>query len=289
MNKQPLVTVGMPIRNGGELLSAALDSILGQSHLNLQVLISDNCSSDQTPRIIQTYLARDPRLSYVRQERPLSAIENFRFVLDQARGEFFMWAAHDDLHSADYVEKLVGGLLNNPTVVLAFGDLLITDAPDGCALLKSYDFSTEGLSWVARMRKAAFTQCFHIYGVWRTPELRRIPAPTNLWWPDLPIMVAAAKLGSFKYVAGAQFVYYETPKSNLQRVQYQNYKARFNLLLSVGGLIVAGYSVVSAVSGPASGLWSAWLIIEKQFRELPGFLGRRLLAFATRKWCFRDQ
>ncbi len=289
MNLLPLVTIGMPVRNGAEFLAAALDSVLGQSYPNLEIIISDNCSDDQTSAIIQTYLVRDPRLVYVRQERPLTAIENFRFVLDHAQGEFFMWAAHDDLHSADYVETLVSELLNNPIVLLAFGDLLIISAPDGCAVLKSYDFSTEGLSWIARMRKAAFTQCFHIYGVWRIQELRRIPLPTNLWWPDLPIMMAAAKLGSFRYVAGAQFVYYETPKSNLQRAQYQNYKARFNLLLSVGGLVVAGYSVVSAVGGPVSGMWSAWLLIEKQLRELPGFVGRRLLAVATCKWCFRDQ
>lgn len=283
MNIQPLVTVGMPIRNGGEFLRAALDSIVGQTYPNLQVIISDNCSDDQTAATVQTYLARDPRLVYVRQEHPLKAIENFRFVLDRAQGEFFMWAAHDDVHSADYIEKLVQGLLPDPAALLAFGDLLITGSPGGCAVPKAYDFSTEGLGWADRMRKAAFTQCFHIYGVWRTKELRRIPSPNNVWWPDLPIMVAAARLGPSKYVAGPQFFYYEVPKTNLQRVQYQDYKARFSLIGGVLGLIVAAYSVVAAVGGRSAGLWSAWLVTEKQLRGLPGFLGRRLVRLVRRQ------
>jgi len=283
MNIQPLVTVGMPIRNGGEFLRAALDSIVGQTYPNLQVIISDNCSDDQTAATVQKYLTRDPRLVYVRQAHPLKAIENFRFVLDQAQGEFFMWAAHDDVHSADYIEKLVQGLLSDPASLLAFGDLLITGSPDGRAVPKPYDFSTEGMGWADRMRKAAFTQCFHIYGVWRTKELRRIPSPPNVWWPDLPIMVAAARLGPSKYVAGPQFFYYEVPKTNLQRVQYQDYKAQFSLIGGVLGLIVAAYSVVAAVGGRSAGLWSAWLVTEKQLRGLPGFLGRRLVRLVRRQ------
>lgn len=276
MKTPPLVTVGMPVRNGGEFLSAALDSILGQSYVNMQVIVSDNCSDDQTAATIEKYRARDPRVVYVRQQEPLKAIENFRFVLDQAQGEFFMWAAHDDTHSPDYVEKLVAGLTSDPVALLSFGDLVITGSIACGEVPKAYNFSTEGLGWAARMRKAAFTQCFHIYGVWRTSALRRIPSPLNAWWPDLPIMVAAAWMGPCKYVAGPKFFYYEVPKTNLQRVQYQDYKARFNLVGGVMGLIGATYSVVAAVGGGAAGLWGAWLVTEKQWRGLPGFLGRRL-------------
>lgn len=282
MTTQPLVTVGMPIRNGGEFLSAALDSILAQSYTNLQVIVSDNCSDDQTAATIEKYRVRDPRLVCVRQGQPLKAIENFRFVLKEAQGEFFMWAAHDDVHSVDYIEKLVGGLSADPTALLAFGDLLITGSSDGRAVPKVYDFATEGLTWRARMRKAAFTQCFHIYGVWRTSDLRRIPSPSNVWWPDLPIMLAAAKMGPCKYVAGPRFYYYEVPKTNLQRVQYQDYKAGFSLLGGVLGLIGSAYSVVAAVSGRGAGVWGAWLVAEKQLRALPGFLGRRLAWLVAR-------
>lgn len=276
MSSPPLVTVGMPIRNGGEFLKAALDSILGQSYANLQVIVSDNCSDDQTAATIEKYAALDTRVQYVRQQRPLKAIDNFRFVLDQAQGELFMWAAHDDVHGVDYIEKLVSGLKADPTALLAFGDLTITGASDVSQAPKPYDFCTAGLGRAARMRKAAFTQCFHIYGVWRTRELRRIPSPHNMWWPDLPTMIAAACMGPCIYVKGAIFFYYEVPKTNLQRVQYQDYKARFSLVGGVLGLIGATYTVLKDVGGFLPGLYAAYLVTEKQLRGVPGFIWRRL-------------
>jgi glycosyltransferase involved in cell wall biosynthesis len=275
MSKQPLVTVGMPVRNGGESFGAALGSILGQSYRNLQVVVSDNGSDDQTAAIAKKYCAQDERVVYVRQLTPLKAFENFRFVLDQAQGEFFMWAAHDDLHSDNYIEMLVSSLTDDPTAILAFGDLFITAPGDEGGTLRPYDFSTHGLDWAMRMRKAAFTQCFHIYGVWRTRELKSIEFPCNAWWPDLPIMIAAARLGQFTYIAGPRFYYYEVPKSNLQRVQYQDYKATFSLVGGVFGLIRAAY-IAAAVSGLVAGLFGAWLVIEKQVRDLPVFFGRRI-------------
>ena len=273
---QPLVTVGMPVRNGGDRFVSAIESILLQTYTNLQIVISDNGSDDQTASIAQKYCAQDSRITYIRQSPPIKAFENFRFVLDQAEGEFFLWAAHDDLHSNDYVETLVNSLLGDASAVLAFGDLFLTTSAEDKGTFKPYDFSVLNTSVTTRMRKAAFTQCFHIYGVWRTQELKSIPFPCNAWWPDLPIMVAASVLGQFRYVAGPKFYYCEVPKTNLERVQYQDYKAKFNLISGVLGLIRAAYVATAGAGGFLTGLLGAWLVLEKQLRGLPGFLGRRL-------------
>lgn len=274
---QPLVTVGMPVRNGGDRFEAAIESILNQSYKNLQIVISDNGSDDQTSLVAQKYCAQDSRITYIRQSPPIKAFSNFRFVLDKAEGEFFLWAAHDDLHSNDYVETLVNGLLADKSAVLAFGDLFLTASADDKGTFKPYDFSTPDTVVASRMRKAAFTQCFHIYGVWRTKELKSIPFPCNAWWPDLPVMVAASALGQFKYIAGPRFYYCEVPKTNLERVQYQDYKAKFNLISGVSGLIQATYLASAGAGGLFTGLRGAWLVLEKQLRGLPGFFGRRLL------------
>ncbi len=270
-----MVTVGIPVRNGGTFLAHALDSILGQSYHNLEVIVSDNGSDDQTAEIVAQYCARDRRIAYIRQLEPIKAFDNFRFVLDQAKGDYFLWAAHDDLHGPDYVERLVAALELDSKAVLTFGDLLITSPGNEHGTLREYDFSTEGLHWSQRMKKAAFTQCFHIYGVWRTSSLKKIPFAGNAWWPDLPVMIGAAFVGSFKYVPGPRFYYYEIPKSNLQRVQYQDYSARFSLVAGVLGLIRASYISAAGVGGVFAGLFGAWLVLSKQARDFPGFLGRR--------------
>lgn len=273
---QPLVTVGMPVRNGGDRFEAAIESILNQSYTNLQIVISDNGSDDQTSLVAQKYCAQDSRITYIRQSPPIKAFSNFRFVLDKAEGEFFLWAAHDDLRSNDYVQTLVNGLLTDKSAVLAFGDLILTASADDKGTFKPYDFSTPDTAVASRMRKAAFTQCFHIYGVWRTQKLKSIPFPCNAWWPDLPVMVAASVLGQFKFVAGPKFYYCEVPKTNLERVHYQDYKAKFNLVSGVLGLIRAAYVATSGAGGFFMGLFGAWLVLEKQLRGLPSFFGRRL-------------
>jgi len=84
-------------------LAEALNSILKQSHRHLQLIISDNASNDATSSICQALAAQDPRVSYYRQPRDIGGEANFRFVMEQARGDYFMWAAADDTRSEDFV------------------------------------------------------------------------------------------------------------------------------------------------------------------------------------------
>src|SRR6476660_4045378 len=92
-----LVSIGVPVYNGENYLRQALESLLNQSHANIEVIISDNASTDETGRICEEFTKNDCRISYFHQSTNKSAIWNFNFVLRQARGEYFMWAAHDDL------------------------------------------------------------------------------------------------------------------------------------------------------------------------------------------------
>ena len=87
-------------------MSSALDSLLAQDFDNLELIISDNASSDQTAEVCQDYAKRDARVRYVRNATNIGPNRNFARVLDSATGTYFMWAAHDDLWSPDYVRRL---------------------------------------------------------------------------------------------------------------------------------------------------------------------------------------
>src|SRR5204863_210977 len=100
----------MPIRNGGRLLPNALRSVLEQTEQSIEIIVSDNGSNDGSSELLQTAAATDARVRYTRQDPPLRAFDNFHFVLRQARGEFFMWAAHDDSRDTDFVARLVAAL-----------------------------------------------------------------------------------------------------------------------------------------------------------------------------------
>lgn len=102
-DRNPAVSMGMPVYNGAEYVREALDSLLGQTFSDFELIISDNASSDATQAICEEYARRDSRIRYVRQGENKGAAANFRFVLDCAKADLFMWAAYDDLWAPNYL------------------------------------------------------------------------------------------------------------------------------------------------------------------------------------------
>ncbi len=100
----PKVSIGMPVYNGAAYVCEALDSLLAQTYRDFELIISDNASTDGTRSICEGYASRDPRIRYVRQPENIGAVGNFRYVLSEARGEYFMWAAHDDFWFPEFVD-----------------------------------------------------------------------------------------------------------------------------------------------------------------------------------------
>ena len=103
----PKISIGLPVFNGESFLREALDSLLGQSYKDFELIISDNASTDSTADIIAEYSALDSRIRSVRQPQNIGASENFLFVLSQARTELFMWASHDDIWEENWLEVLI--------------------------------------------------------------------------------------------------------------------------------------------------------------------------------------
>ena len=116
-NHIPTVSIGMPVYNGEPYIRAALESLLAQTFTDFELIISDNASTDATESICREYAARDSRIDYVRHEKNQGASANFQFVLDQARGEFFIWAACDDVRSPDFISVNLDFLRKNPDFV----------------------------------------------------------------------------------------------------------------------------------------------------------------------------
>lgn len=117
----PLVSIAMPVLNGGDLLERALDDLSAQTFPHLEIVVSDNASDDQTPNVLAAHARRDPRMSVTRTDSTVSMRENFLNVLAASRGEYLVFAAHDDRWDGDYVERLVPHLEADPRVVLAAG------------------------------------------------------------------------------------------------------------------------------------------------------------------------
>ncbi len=261
----PLVTVGMPVRNGGALFREALESVVTQDYPNLEIIISDNASTDGTAETIKEFQARDLRIVCVTQTSMLPAMDNFQHVLKHARGEFFLWAAHDDTRSQDFVSGLLKAFSDNRTV-LAFPDLYIRNAPDQAGTLNVYEFENSELNPISRLRKQIMMQCFHIYGLWRLDTLRKVQWQHSGWWPDMPLMASAAYDGIFKHVSGPSFRYLEIIKSNEDRARAELGRKAHSRLRNIFGLAVACGVTAYRTFGLVPAMAAFAFVIEKYLR-----------------------
>jgi glycosyltransferase involved in cell wall biosynthesis len=113
--KKPLVTVAIPTYQRPQLLKRALDSLLEQDYENFEVLISDNgTEGDTVENVVSEYKNRFLNLTFYKQKENIGAFKNFFFLLDRAKGDYFMWLADDDEISLGYISNLSEMLTKNP-------------------------------------------------------------------------------------------------------------------------------------------------------------------------------
>jgi Glycosyl transferase family 2 len=137
----PLVSVGIPVFNGERFVRQAIDSILAQSHRNLELIVSDNASTDGTSAIGREYAMRDPRVRYFRQQRNIGAPGNWNFVATQARGKYMKWGSANDYCDKKMLTACVEVLESDPRVVLCYGTTRLVDEVTGTMQSFDGDFS----------------------------------------------------------------------------------------------------------------------------------------------------
>lgn len=121
MPNQPLVSVGIPTFERPEGLRNTLGYITGQSHKNLEIIISDNCSPGaETRSVAEEFMRQYPCIQYFRQKQNIGAMANYKFVLEKASGQFFMWAADDDEWGADFIETCLKNSVSGSSVMPGF-------------------------------------------------------------------------------------------------------------------------------------------------------------------------
>ena len=121
MKSAPLVSIGIPCYNRANLIERAIESALNQDYSNIELVISDNASTDGTEAICREYAARDARVTYIRQEANQGGTANFNVVFQHARGEYFLWLGDDDWFDLNYVSACLQALENQPDCVAAYG------------------------------------------------------------------------------------------------------------------------------------------------------------------------
>ena len=117
----PLISIGIPTYNREHLVGRAIESALRQDYPNIEIVISDNASTDATPEICERYASEHAGMRYIRQTVNLGATRNFDAVLQQSSGLYFMWLGDDDWLDSNYVSLAVARLETDNEVALVSG------------------------------------------------------------------------------------------------------------------------------------------------------------------------
>lgn len=118
---EPLVSICIPTYNRDRKLERAVHALATSRYKNLEIIISDNASTDETQRVCSSLCASDSRVKYFRHAENQGPTNNFEFVRAQANGKYFLWHGDDDYLDSDYIETCVGELERDQSLVLSSG------------------------------------------------------------------------------------------------------------------------------------------------------------------------
>jgi glycosyltransferase involved in cell wall biosynthesis len=295
VNALPRLSVGLPVYNGERHLAESIEALLGQSYEDFELIISDNASTDSTAGICQHYANQDSRIRYIRQPRNIGLSPNHNFALEQSRGEFFKWAASDDLYGRDLLKCCVEALDEYPDVVLAHSYEAVVDdasnvtqaldyplatdssrAPDrfrsilygGSGMFESSDPAVRGF---VRVDNSGMLRACDVYGVTRTDVMRHVAPLGSYHHSDRIIICALALRGRFHITPEWLYFRRDTPDRTYNKApklrdrSEVNDPVRKNRLLHPTARLVAEYLLAYAGA----------------IRQAP-------LSSADRRECYRD-
>jgi glycosyltransferase involved in cell wall biosynthesis len=246
----PLITVAIPTLNRPRYLKEALESVLQQDCDNLEIVISDNFSSDETSKYLESIV--DNRIRVFRQTKRISMVSNWNFCLKMSRGEYFLLLSDDDILGPNALRSFVVDIMQyrelNMQIPLLYGRTVVIDSdgheiisfrqPNG---LKIENGSLFINSWLRGKRKNV-SLCSTLFNTASLESLGGFPE-------DVGYAADAAAIGrlsfiNIAYVSGAM-AYYRYHSINESNLTYSKPSIRLKSHLSMMEFIQDGLSSVS--------------------------------------------
>jgi len=204
----PRVSVGIPVYNGERHIAIAIESILSQTMRDLELIISDNASTDNTEKICREFAAKDSRVHYHRSDRNRGASWNHNRVVELARGEYFKWLCHDDYCDPTFVEKCLKVVQDDPNVAICYSQFVRIDEEGKRLGVKSSRVA--GSAEVCeRFRSLIYRRdsCEEIYGITRTALIRKTALLGPYSNSDDTFLAELILYGQFREVPEPLFFY----------------------------------------------------------------------------------
>lgn len=226
----PRVSVGLAVFNGERFIDEALSALVAQTFDDLELIISDNASTDHTEEICRDYARRDKRVSYYRNQSNRGISWNYRRVFELSSGAYFKWATYDDVCAPQFIARCVDVLDDDQRVVLAHPKAVIInefgEAQGECG---------GGLHLQSPRASERITQLFKnlrlsnaLYGVVRSDVLRATPLVEDFPGADIPLLSELCLRGLFYEIPESLFFRRIHPGAISSQRDYQSQQAAYN-------------------------------------------------------------
>lgn len=285
----PLVSIGMPAYNAERTIRDSVECLLAQQDCDLELIISDNASTDGTWAIIQELAARDARVVAMRQVQNIGANGNYSAVFRMARGRYFKWASSSDWCAPDFVRECCATLDARPEVVLAAPRTRLFSGTVEAGYDYDGDMSFEDDDPVQRFSDVTTRLKLNnvLNGLVRTEALRRTRLIEHYRGADVVLIAHLALLGKIVLLERTLFgrrMDHDTatalmPAEAIRRHHYprRSWRALFPSIRNVAGCVRAALATDLSMSDKLRAL--AWVARLARWR---GPEMRRELAEAVR-------
>lgn len=213
-------TFGFPVYQGENFLDHSLSSARDQDYPSLEIVVSDNASTDGTAVIVKRHAAEDPRVTLLTQTRNLGATENYNAVFRACQTEFFAWNAHDDFSTSDFISSAVRALDDHPEAVVAIATPFWVDAQDVKILSIDIPPDLESSSPAKRFRSAARgAPAALVFGLFRSNVVAQSHLHGAYSGSDRAFVAEMMLYGNAVMAGASEFYLREHPERSVRRFE----------------------------------------------------------------------
>lgn len=156
MQNKPLVSVVLPVYNGEEFLAQSIQSVINQTYTNWELIIVDDCSTDNSSKIAKDFALKDERIRVVKNGENLKLPASLNRGFENAKGEYYTWTSDDNEYYPEAFEKMVNFLENNSYYGMVYAQINVEK--DG--ILQDYVWCDEATTPNALLTLCVPGACF---------------------------------------------------------------------------------------------------------------------------------
>lgn len=295
-NNTPLISIGIPTYNRADsYLRDALESALAQSYENIEIIVSDNCSTDNTESLVKEY--KDKRIQYYKHSKNIGLKNNFNFCVEKAGGQYFLLLCDDDLIDNDFIEVCVNALNGTQdTGVVITGTRkignkgeILSEHPN---CMQNLPYTDYFINWFTH--KTALYMCSTLYNTKWLKEIDGFHSKTYYYQDVVTTAILSAKYGRIDIQdVKATFRDHSASKSKTYTIDNRVTDSLYLLdvicehapekvtVLRDAGLVSFARKNYRRASTIQSiwGRWKAYMMVYKRFEykySLLDYLGKRL-------------